>query len=58
MHCSSCASMIDLELEDLPGVKKSSTSFAKSEVDVEFDPQKISLDQILSKLSSLGYPAA
>lgn len=29
MHCTSCAMTIDEELEDLPGVKRAKTSYAR-----------------------------
>ena len=40
MHCSSCVLTIDMALEDLEGVKKSQTSYAKGEVEVELDPDR------------------
>ncbi len=57
MHCSSCALTIDMDLEDLDGVKKSQTSYAKAELEVEFDPQKVSDDLILETIKKSGYEA-
>jgi len=57
MHCSSCALTIDMDLEDLPGVKSSSTSYAKQETDVEFDPDKAADDLILQTIKKSGYTA-
>ena len=57
MHCSSCALTIDMDLEDLDGVKKSQTSYAKAETEVEFDPQKISENLILETIKKSGYEA-
>jgi len=34
MHCSSCAITIDMDLEDLDGVKMSKTSYAKAETEI------------------------
>ena len=57
MHCSSCALTIDMDLEDLEGVKSSKTSYAKSESEIEFDPAKIS-DQVISDaIKKSGYTA-
>lgn len=53
MHCSSCAMNIEWTLEDL-GVK-SKCSYAKSEIEVEFDPAKTSPADISGTLNSLGY---
>ena len=46
MHCTSCSMSIDMDLEDLEGVSKAQTSYAKQETEVEFDPEKISLEKI------------
>lgn len=50
MHCSSCAVTIDMDLEDLEGVKKSQTSYAKAETEVEFDPSKVTDSLILETI--------
>ena len=43
MHCVSCAMNVDGELEDLEGVASASTSYAKSEVKVVYDSEKVGL---------------
>lgn len=55
MHCASCALTIDMDLEDLDGVKKAQTSYAKAETEVEFDPQKVSENLILETIKRAGY---
>jgi copper chaperone CopZ len=55
LHCTSCATNIDLTLEDLPGVIEANTNYAKSELKLSFDPTKTSLAQIKSTIESLGY---
>ncbi|MBI3109811.1 heavy-metal-associated domain-containing protein [Candidatus Daviesbacteria bacterium] len=57
MHCSSCALTIDMDLEDLDGVKKSQTSYARQELEVEFDPAKVTDEQILETIKQSGYTA-
>ena len=57
MHCSSCALTIDMDLEDLEGVKKSQTSYAREELEVEFDPEKVSDELILQTIKKSGYKA-
>ena len=57
MHCTSCAMSIDFDLEDLEGVQKSQTSYPKQETEVEFDEEKIKLDQILLTVQKTGYKA-
>ena len=57
MHCTSCAMNIDFDLEDLEGVKKCQTSYAKQESEVEFDEEKIKLQRILEQVKKTGYQA-
>ena len=57
MHCSSCAMNIDFDLEDLKGVTKSQTNYAKQVSEVEFDPSKISQEEILDQIKKTGYSA-
>jgi copper chaperone CopZ len=55
MHCVSCSLNIDGELEDTDGVVSASTSYAKSETKVEFDPHKVSLDDLKKVIQAQGY---
>lgn len=57
MHCTSCALNIDFDLEDLEGVEKAKTSYAKQECIVEFEEGKISEDLILEAIKKSGYKA-
>lgn len=58
MHCTSCALTIDDELEGLPGVYESSSSYAKGEVRVRFEPDKVQLLQLHQTIEKLGYTVA
>lgn len=55
MHCTSCSMNVDGEMEDLDGVISSTTSYAKQESVVEYDPKKVSLKQIRKVIRDLGY---
>lgn len=57
MHCSSCALTIDMELEDLDGVKQSRTSYAKAETEIELDPKKINDEKVIQTIKASGYSA-
>ncbi len=57
MHCTSCAVTIDMDLEDLDGVKSAKTSYAKMETEVEFDPEKIKDNLIIETIKKSGYTA-
>lgn len=58
MHCSSCAMTIDMDLEELEGVKSSSTSYAKQETEIEFDPEKVTDNLVAETIKKSGYTAA
>jgi len=57
MHCSSCAMTIDMDMEDLNGIKEAKTSYAKQVSEIEFDDKKISTDNILDQIKKTGYKA-
>ena len=57
MHCSSCAMKIDMDLEDLDGIKKAATSYAKQETEVEFDQDKLDMQQVIAVIEKTGYSA-
>ena len=55
MHCTSCAMNIDFDLEDLQGIKRSQTSYAKQETMVEYEEDKVELEQIFHSIQKAGY---
>jgi copper chaperone len=57
MHCGNCALSVDDALEELEGVKKSSTSFARGRTKLEYDETKVDLDTVRSVIAELGYQA-
>lgn len=54
MHCTACAMNIDGALEDA-GVQEAKTSFAKQEVKIKFDSNKLDLEQIKKIIKAEGY---
>ncbi|MDO8452170.1 MAG: heavy metal-associated domain-containing protein [bacterium] len=58
LDCASCAMIIDDVLEELPGVKSAKTSFAKEQVEVEYDETKTSLKNLQSTIETAGYTVA
>lgn len=58
MHCASCATMIDLDLEDLKGINKAKTDYAKSELSVEYDESLVSEKEIIASIKKSGYSVA
>lgn len=57
MHCTSCAMNIDFDLEDLVGVRKAHTNYAKQETELEFDGEKIDIEKVLEQIGKTGYKA-
>ncbi|MDA1316616.1 MAG: heavy-metal-associated domain-containing protein [bacterium] len=57
MHCNSCAMLIDLDLEDLVGIKSVKTNYTKQITEVEFEPHKVTEDQIIEQIKKTGYGA-
>jgi len=55
LHCSSCSLNIDSELEDLPGVISTSTSYAKQESVITYDPKLARPAQFNVVIEKLGY---
>ena len=55
MHCASCATIIDLDLEDLKGIESAKTNYAKSELSVEYDEELVSEKEIVESIKKSGY---
>ncbi|MEI8232223.1 MAG: heavy metal-associated domain-containing protein [bacterium] len=55
LHCNSCSLNIDSELEDLPGVISSITSYAKQESLITYDPKLVKPSQFTIVIKKLGY---
>ncbi|MEK7521900.1 MAG: heavy metal translocating P-type ATPase [Patescibacteria group bacterium] len=57
MHCATCVQTIEGALEDLEGVKSVNVNFSSETAKVEYDPSKLTDEQITSTVSSVGYQA-
>ena len=55
MHCTSCAMVIESDLEDI-GVK-ANCSYAKQTLEVEYDESKITEETIHESVKKSGYSA-
>ncbi|HBD02215.1 TPA: heavy metal transporter [Candidatus Collierbacteria bacterium] len=55
LHCVSCSLNIDGELEDLPGVTAVSTSYARQETIITYDPTLANPAQFGTVIEKLGY---
>ncbi len=55
MHCSSCSLRIDGDLEELYGVKSSSTYFAAGISEIEYDETLANTKQFKEVIEKAGY---
>ena len=55
LHCTSCSLNIDSEIEDLPGVIATNTSYAKQESVIIYDPALTDPSHFKSVIEKLGY---
>lgn len=57
MHCTSCAMNIDMDLEDVDGIKEANTNYVKQVSEVEFDEGKVTIEDIIKSIEKTGYKA-
>lgn len=57
MHCHSCSALINETVEELAGVANVATSRADNNSVVTFDPDVVSIDDIVAAIFELGYQA-
>jgi len=55
MTCASCAATIEKVIKKLPGVYEANVNFATEKMNVEFDPQVISVSNMESAINKYGY---
>lgn len=55
LHCRSCKTLIETEINVLPGVKSIKVDHQSGQTEIEYDESKISLDQIQKAIKSLNY---
>ncbi|MDP4186534.1 MAG: heavy metal translocating P-type ATPase [Bacteroidota bacterium] len=55
MSCTACASSIETTIGSLNGVLRNSVNFANNNVFIEYQPDKIHLDDIKKAVVSIGY---
>ena len=55
MACSACSANVERKLRSLEGMNEVSVSLAGRTATVEFDPEKLSLDDMKREISDIGY---
>ena len=55
MHCPNCAMHLEGLEDDVPGIKRVEASYKKLIMEVEFDENKLTLEQIIHAANEIGY---
>lgn len=55
MHCNGCEMLIKLSLNEISGIENVEVSHQKGEVWVEYDENKVSLDDMFRVIKENGY---
>ena len=58
MHCGSCAIGIQMLTSQMDGVKSAEVSYEGKKGIIEFDPAKVTKEQIIKGIEELGYKAS
>lgn len=58
MHCASCALNIETALKKTPGIKSVNVSFPLERAKIAYDPEFISVQDIIKVIESTGYTAS
>lgn len=55
MHCASCASIVGSSLSEIDGIKNADVNFATERVHIEYEPEKVSVEEMNEEIGKLGY---
>jgi len=58
MHCGSCATGIQMLVSTMEGAGEIFVDYDKKEGTFEFDPSKLSKEEIIKSIAELGYQAS
>ena len=58
ISCAHCVMTIKEEVGELPGVASVEANEATKRVEISFDPNRVSLEQIEAVMDEAGYPVA
>jgi len=57
MHCASCSSIIEMSLQELPGITEAAVNLATERARIVFNPKEISKEKIIEAVVNTGYTA-
>ena len=55
MHCASCAQNLEKSLSNQNGIERASVNFGTESASVEFDDDKISIQQVVNTIKKSGF---
>jgi len=55
MHCASCSAIITKKLSKLDGIKDVNVNFATEKANIDFDDNKVTIEQMNDEIGKLGY---
>ena len=55
MHCNACASLIEMSLGEISGVKKTKVDYSSAQAHVVFDDGKTDVEHLLGAIKEAGY---
>lgn len=58
MHCTSCATLIEVFLKEASGVTKASVDYPSAKADVIFDSEKTNTANLLKVIKDAGYESS
>jgi copper chaperone len=57
LSCPSCVAKIETALKGLNGVENAKVFFNTGKIEVEHDPEKVRVDELVRTIKSVGYEA-
>ena len=57
LHCQSCSMLVQMELEDVAGVASAVSDFRTGMTDVEYRPDEVTVDELITAVVRAGYGA-
>ena len=55
MSCSACANRVERTVKELPGIGQASVDFTSKELFVEYDENRLQLEDIKQSVKKIGY---
>lgn len=57
MHCSACVMRLEGIEDELPGIERVTASYRRQQMEVEYDPSRVSVAEIVTVVKEHGYEA-